>query len=138
VKAGDVVRLKSGEHARLKGRVSPPGSNCWWAELPEPDGTWPTGACDLTHLDEEDVMEVLPAQSNSEAAVARRNVITKLLGRAVAELKVLVPHLNVKESACGACGRKHYEDWDDAQLSEAVKGSIEKLERWSDKYKRKV
>lgn len=68
----------------------------------------------------------------------RKGAITGLLDAAVAELKALLPQLNKKKSACETCGREHYEDWDDAQLSEAVNGSIEKLTRWSEKYKRKT
>lgn len=132
MKAGDVVVLKTGEKVRLKSRVwaGEGASSGWWAELQDQDGSWSEDARDMTHVDEEDVLEEVSARKLGTA---------ELLDRAVTVLKKLEPSLNAKKSKpCGGCGHERFEDWDDAQLHEAVKGSIEKLTRWSDKYKRKV
>jgi hypothetical protein len=44
-------------------------------------------------------------------------------------LAQVLAHLNVAACECGSCGHKRYEDWDQNQAAEALRGARSRIEK---------
>lgn len=51
------------------------------------------------------------------------------LDRMALDLEYILDHLDVDSRGCSACGRKHYNNWDEKQAADALQGALTRVEK---------